>query len=211
MTIPRPSPALAPPNITVRQAGTRLHRVHAPNRISNEFNPCPGNPTRFAPTLDVHGRCVPSLYAGSTFIAAAYESIFHDVPAHAKRKSVPLSRVTDSAHGTIELQREVRLASLREPDLARWKISRNMLIASSPKLYPQTAAWAKAIHDQFPEVDGLVWTSNRCDPDDASLFFGDRVDAADIRVVAFRDGRRDSSFLADVRRAGQRAGITITI
>ena len=206
-----PSPALAPPNITVRRAGTRLHRVHAPNRPSNDFNPCRGNPTRFAPILDDHGRCVPSLYAGSSFRAAAYETIFHDVPARAKRKSVLSSRVMASAHGTLVLQRDIRLASLREPGLAKWNISRSSLIGSSPKLYPQTAAWAKAVHDQFPEVEGLVWTSNQCDPDDACLFFGDRVRPPDFRVVALRDGRRDSSFLDDVRLAGRRAGITIVL
>ena len=81
------------------------------------------------------------------------------------------SRVMDSAHGTLVLRRDIRLASLREPDLAKWNISRSSLIGSSPKLYPQTAAWAKAVHDQFPEVEGLVWT-NQCDPDDACLFFG---------------------------------------
>lgn len=195
----------------VRQAGTRLHRVHAWNRLSNEFNPCRGNPTRFAPILDARGRCVPSLYAGSTFIAAAYETIFHDVPAKAKRKSVLSSRVMDCVHGTLELRCDIRLASLREPDLSKWHISRNSLIGSSPKLYPRTAAWAKAVHDQFPEVQGLVWTSNQCDPDDACLFFGDRVRTLDFRVVARRDGRREPLFLADVRRAGRRAGITIVI
>lgn len=195
----------------MRRAGTWLHRVHAADRSSNVFNPCRGNPTRFAPILDVHGGCVPSLYAGSTFDAAVHETIFHDVPAQAKRKSVPLSKVMERAHGTLELQRDICLASLREPDLAKWNISRRSLIGSSPKLYPQTAAWAKAVHDQFPDVEGLVWTSNQCDPDDACLFFGDRVRPPDFRVVALRDGRPDSSFLDDVRLAGRRAGITIVL
>ena len=59
------------------------------------------------------------------------------------------------------------LASLRIPDLARWRISRDAMIGSSPTRYRDTAAWAKAVHDQLPDVEGLVWTSNRCDPDSA--------------------------------------------
>ena len=211
MTIPTPPAALPRPNITVRRAGTRVHRVHARSRRPIGFNPCKGNPTRFAPIRDNDGRCVPSLYAGSTFTAVAYETVFHDVPAPARWKSVALDRVTGSAHAVLELRRNIRLANLRTPDLARWRVSREALIASSPRQYPRTAEWARAVHDQFPDVEGLVWTSNQCDPDDACLFFGDRVHADDLRIIAVRDGRRDPSFLADVREAGRRADITIVI
>ena len=115
------------------------------------------------------------------------------------------------SHGRIETLRSFTLASLRTTDLVNWNVSRDSLIASSPKLYEQTAAWAKAIHDQFAHVEGLVWTSQQCDPDDAYLFFGDRVSATDCRIVSARDGRADPSLLADVRLAGQPAGITIVI
>ena len=211
MTIPGPSAALPSPNVTVLRAGTPVHRVHGRWRQPAEFNPCKGNPTRFAPIRDAHGNCVPSLYAGSTFIAAVYETLFHDVPAHARWKSVPLDRVTDSAHALLEPRRDIRLASLRTPDLARWRITREALIGSSPAQYRSTAAWAKTVHDRFPDVEGLAWTSNRCDPDSAWLFFGDRVHAEDFRIVSFRDGRRDLSFLLAVREAGRRADITIVI
>ena len=211
MTIPRPSSTLARPNIAVRWAGTRVHRVHGRWRGPIEFNECKGNPTRFAPIRDANGRCVPSLYAGSTFVAAAYETVFHDVPARARWKSVPLDRVTDSAHATLELRREIRFANLRTPDLARWRVSRDALIGSSPRHYPTTAAWAGAVHDQFPDVEGLAWTSNQCDPDDACLFFGDRVCPDDFRVIAVRDGQHDPAFIADVREAGRRGDITIVI
>ena len=211
MSIPRPPAALPRPNITVLRAGTPVHRVHGRRRRPLEFNECRGNPTRFAPIRDADGRCVPSLYGGSSFIAAVYETIFHDVPAHARWKSVPLDRVAASAHAELAPLRDIRLASLRTPDLARWRVSRDALIGSSPTRYRDTAAWAKAVHDQFPDVEGLVWTSNRCDPDSAWLFFGDRVRPGDFRIVAARDGRRDRAFLFDVREAGRRAGITIVI
>ena len=211
MTIPAPPAALPRPNIAVLRAGTPVHRVHGRRRRPVEFNECKGNPTRFAPILDASGRCVPSLYGGSSFIAAVYETIFHDVPAHARWKSVPLDKVTTCAHAMLDPRRDIRLASFRTPDLARWCVSRDALIGSSPTQYRDTAAWGKAVHDQFPDVEGLVWTSNRCDPDSAWLFFGDRVRPGDFRISAVRDGQRDPSFLFDVREAGGRAGITIVL
>ena len=185
--------------------------MHADNRPSNEFNPCRGNPTRFAPFLDRREQCVPSLYAGSSLDSVIYETLFHDIPVRAKRKTVLESSLADRAHGKLETQRDISVASLRAPDLAKWNISRNSLIASPPRLYKETAAWAKAIHDQFPDVEGLVWTSNQCDPENAFLFFGDRVCSDDLRIVFTRDCRSDPSFLTDVRQAGRRSGITVAI
>ena len=60
-------------------------------------------------------------------------------------------------------------------------------------------------------VEGLIWTSNQCDPDDVLVLFGDRVAEADLEIAAVRDGGSDASFLEDVRVAGERAGIRITV
>ena len=99
---------------------------------------------------------------------------------------------------------------MRAPDLMKWGIRREALIGCLPTQYETTARWAKAVHDQFDEVDGLIWTSNLCDPDAALLLFGDRVAAADLQIAGIREGT-DRSFLEDVRRAGQRGGISISI
>ena len=98
----------------------------------------------------------------------------------------------------------LRLASLRAPDLRRWRIARDALIAAPPPLYPETARWAAAIHDRFPDIEGLVWTSNRCDPDSAWLFFGDRVGPEDFRVAA--TGARTRVSLATCAKRGGVAG-----
>ena len=209
MTILEPSARWATPNPKILGSGTALHRIHDRDRPANAFNPCRGRPTRFAPIVDADGRCVPSLYAGSSFDSVAYETLFRGIPVSTRRKTAPASAMVTRAHGILQAQRNLTLASLRAPDLAKWGVSRDSVIASAPKLYKATAAWATAIHDQFPDIEGLVWTSNRCDPDDAYLFFADRVSATDFRIASVRDGRTDPSLLADVRRAGQRAGITI--
>lgn len=148
---------------------------------------------------------------GSTFDSVAYETLFHEIPVRTKRRTVPAAVLSDRAHTRLDADRDITLAALRAPELARWNISRIALIESSPKLYRKTAAWARAIHDQFPDVEGLVWTSNRCDPEDAYLFFGDRVREIDFRVVSTRDCRSDSSLLTDVRQAAWRSGISIAI
>ena len=139
---------------------------------------------------------------------AIYETRFHDIPLRARRKTIPRTKVVYRKHTTLQLRRNIRLASLRAPALLKWKVA-SALVWGPPKQYGATARWAKAIHDQFQDVQGLIWTSPRCDPHSAMFFFGDRTAEADLQVVGVRDGR-DSSFVRDVREAGDQAGIVIT-
>ena len=118
------------------EAGALLERIHDRHYRPNEFNPCNGAPTRFAPIQDLQGDCVPSLYAGDTLESAIYETIFHDIPAEARRKTVPRMLVEGRAHGRLEVLRDLKLASLRGPDLKKWRISRDSLTMTSLKLYP---------------------------------------------------------------------------
>ena len=192
-------------------AGTLLQRMHIRQFAGNLFNPCQGSPTRFAPIRNHNGDCIPSLYASGTIVAAVYETIFHDIPAAATRKTVPVSQITERMHSTLRLRRPVRLAGLRAPDLRKWGLDRDGLLGSLPVAYPQTALWAKAVHHQFADMEGLIWTSIQCDPDDALLLFGDRVAQSDLEVVSVRDGSVDGSLWKDVRDAGRRGGIRITL
>ena len=141
--------------------------------------------------------------------AAIHETIFHDIPPNVPRKTVPQFLVEGRTLSVLVARRSLRLASLRAPDLMKWGVRQASLIGSLPSQYRHTATWARAIHEQFAHVDGLIWTSNRCDPDDALLLFGDRVAGADLVVASARDGA-DRSFLNDVRQAGDRSGIRIT-
>lgn len=207
--IPPPPEPLPEPNVVPLKAGEVLHRVHARELGGNAFNPCQGGRTRFAPIRDINGRCVPSLYAGSTLDSAVFETIFHDIPLSAGLKTVPREAVEKCRHSTLLAGRVLQLASLRGPDLLKWGVRREELIGCLPTQYGRTALWAQAIHAQFDHVDGMVWTSNLCDPDSAVLLFGDRVAAEDIQVVSVREGT-DGSFLGDVRNSGMRAGIRIS-
>lgn len=209
-SVPPPPETLPAPNVFLLKAGEVLHRVHDRALAGNAFNPCEGSPTRFAPIRTVTGRCVPSLYAGGTLDSAIYETVFHDIPLEAGRKTVPRLAIGTRSHSTLLVRRDLRLASLRAPDLMKWGIRRQHLIGSLPTQYDRTARWAQAIHTQFDDIDGLIWTSNLCDPDAAVLLFGDRVAERDLDVVAVREGT-DESFLRDVRTAGERGGIRIAL
>ena len=211
MAVRKPPAHLAEPNLITLPAGTVVERVHDRHRDPTRFDPCRGAPTRFAPIHDVDGNCVPSLYGASTLEAAIYETIFHDIPATARLKTVPRTLVQGRAHSRLTIMRDLRLVSLRAPDLRRWRVRRNSLITTSPILYGDTARWAEAIHHQFMEVEGLLWTSNPCDPDTAFVFFGGRIASGDFDVVQTRDGAADMSFLSDVRLAGQKSEISISV
>ena len=173
--------------------------------------PAGAAPHALPPSGTADGRCVPSLYAGRTLVSAICETVFHDVPAEAERKTVPRYQIDRRSHATLQLRRAIRLANLRAADLRKWNVTRADLVASPPTCYGRTAEWARAIHGQFPDVEGMIWTSNQCDPDDVLLLFGDRVAEADLEIAAVRDGASDASFLEDVRVAGERAGIRITV
>ena len=156
------------------------------------------------------GQCIPTLYAANTEEAAIYETLFHDIPLDAPEKSIPRSVVESRNHSILQLRRDLRLARLHAPDLRQWHISREQLIGSLPTQYENTVQWARVIHAQFHDVDGLVWTSNLCDPDKAYMLFGDRVLESDIEVIMVRYGE-DQSFLNAVHNAGARGGILISL
>lgn len=208
--VPAPPDAF-PINRLVAAQGTVLHRLHSSAYAGDAFNPCNGAPTRFAPIRTVAGECVPSLYAASMLDAAIFETVFHDVPANAGCKSLPILAAMARSHSVLQVSRAVTLASLFAPDLKKMRLTRDQLIATSPVSYAQTAAWAAAIHAQHDDVQGLVWTSNQSDPDRAYLFFGDRISAGDLVVTLTRDAATDEGLLTDIRNAGLRAGITLTI
>ena len=211
MAIRSPPSPLTNPQYYVLPRGSDLHRVHRTTFGPAEFNPGRGGQTRFAPFIDAGGTPVPSLYASATLPAAIHETIFHDVPANARTKTVRLKELYIRTHSGLRTNRTLRLVELRNVTLGNWGISRRELITSSPALYGQTVLWAKAIHRDIPDADGLVWTSNQCDPDDVCLFFGDRVVESDFAAVLSRDGAIDKSFLKDVRDEDRLRGITLTI
>lgn len=177
---PSPFPAS---NSREIKAGTRFHRVHDQRFGSCSFNPGKGRPSRFAP-LCVGSDPIPTQYLATDYECAVHETIFHDVPIDEMNKTVGVDNIKPLAHSVIELKRDLVLVPLFAPDLAKWRISRVDLIDTTPYAYHITAQWALAIHQSRPDAHGLIWTSKRCDPQQAVLLFGDRVAEAELLGIS---------------------------
>jgi hypothetical protein len=130
------------------------------------------------------------------------------VPPAARFRTVPLAALEGRAHADLVTTRPLLLCPLFQPELAAWGIERRQLIDTLPDAYRRTARWAAAVHAAAPAIQGLVWTSRRCDPECAMMLFGDRVPAATLQVVG-TTRLRDGIVLARLRAAGRRAGITL--
>jgi RES domain len=166
-------------------AGTQLWRVHGAVREPDVFNPCLGKPTRFAPLRDAAGACIPTLYAGRTSEAAAFETIFRDLPPLPLPRQVFTSEIDGTAMAELRTSRPLRLAPLFNQDLALVGQSRQTMIeCHGLTAYAETARWAEAIHRDLPHLDGLLWTSRQQDEAHAMLLFGTRVGRADLEIVS---------------------------
>ena len=141
---------------------------------------------------------------------AIYETVFQDIPLDSPVKSSPRSMVEWCNHGILRLRRDLRLARLHALDLHQWRFSHEQLIGSLPTQFQYTVQRVRAIRAHFHDVDGLVWTSNLCDPDKAYLLFGDRALESDIEVLKVRDGK-DQSFLNADHSASVRGAILISL
>lgn len=198
-------------NIAPLSAGVQLYRFHDPAFDGAAYNPCKGGFTRFAPLAFPSGECLPTLYAATTLEAAAWESLFHDVPHVAGPKSVRLNRVTSKVLSILELQRAVHVAPLHAPDLHRLGLQRTDLVETPPTAYAATARWAEAFHRAAPAVAGLRWTTRRCDPELAFVFFEDRLPQSDWAVQERVEVAAAPDLLEEIREIGRRAEITLTI
>ena len=207
--LPRPPSPFPGISVTVIKAGTVLHRTHARAFRPAQFNPCLGQPTRFAPFDDAAGRCVPTLYAANTREAAAFETIFHDIEATAAFKTVRLNTVQARSFSRIATTRDLRLVSLFTPDLKAWRLQRSDLIDTPKSVYDQTVLWAKAVHEAHVNVDGLIWTSRQCDPERCMVLFEDRISERAFDVLERLDVAADAALLLEIREFGRRAGIDI--
>jgi RES domain len=207
--IPAPPSPFPEINRETVRVGAELHRVHAAGTDSNGFNPCTGRPSRFAPLVQPDGTCIPTAYAASTFECAVHETVFHEIQHDAPRKSIGFHVIAELDYAILRTRRSLLLAALFEPDLNKWGVTRRNLIDTFAADYGTTARWAFALHNADPAIEGLVWTSRRCDPDRAYVLFGDRVRPEDLDVVRRERIAHSTSLLLQVREFGSRAGIFI--
>lgn len=208
MTPSPPTAFPAPHRVRLRPA-IELHRVHRSSFASSAFNPCLGRPSRFAPLLRSDGSCIPTMYAATTFECAVHETLFHEIQHDAKHKSIRFAELENLDYALLRPQRELVLAGLFEPDLNKWGLTRRQLIDTFAADYEATAKWAVALHDAFPDIDGLAWTSRRCDPACAYLLFGDRVASQQLDIAQRTRITGSNALLLQIRSFADRANILI--
>ena len=175
---PSPFPSI---NTQTVPKGTILHRTHGSSFRPAQFNPCKGQPTRFAPFLNAAGAYVPTLCAETSREAAAFGSIFHDIEPTALFKTVRLDVVESRSASRITPKRDLLLAGLFAPDLKVWGLSRGELIETPKSTYGQTSLWAQAIHRARSDIDGMIWTSRQRDPDQCVILFEDWLGRRNIQ------------------------------
>lgn len=208
MKVPTPPSPLPSINSILLVKGTKLHRFFDLSHPPNAFNPCLGSPSRFAPLHDSSNKCVPTLYSGETKECAAFETIFRYV--HVPRKkpgTVPLRQIQNIGHAALTLNRKLRVATLYGPDQKALGAKDSAVTRAAPKHYTHTVKWAEALHGQFKDIQGLVWTSYQCDPHSSYLFFGDRVAPSDFDHGPPTAVFADAALLNEVRAFGSRARI----
>lgn len=156
-------------------SGSVIYRVASNSRPADAFNPGEGGRTRWA----FFGTPkVPALYAAQGEVAAVCETLLHDVPQDGGLL-LP-SQYRNRIAARFITRRALTLACFMGTGLRALKVDARDLTESDPTTYGDTVRWAAAAHTAG--FDGVVWMSKRCNTDQAYVFFGDRVDPADLEL-----------------------------
>jgi hypothetical protein len=160
--------------------GLKLHRVHDLAFGGSEFNTNTKGNARFSPITDDAGFLIPTLYAGTTLDCALMETIFHDLPFKAGFKPFSKLKMDGMVHSILNPTADLRLIDLSTVALHKLGVKRTQLIDTTKVHYPATRHWAQALYTQFPNAQGLRWTSRQDDRAHAVMLFGTRVSPSDI-------------------------------
>ena len=117
---------------------------------------------RFSPVRE-HGDIVPSAYAGKTRATSLWEAILRNV-RHEGIRRVPEHEVRNRYLVSVTAHRPLQLLDIRRPRDAQLVTPGKRppdLTAAWPKGYPLTAAWAQALRDRIPALDGIVYESHQ--------------------------------------------------
>ena len=161
--------------------GLEFHRVHDLASGGSEFNTSTKGNARFSPVTDDTGVLIPTLYAGTTLDCALIETIFHDVPFKAGFKPFSKLKMNEKVHSVLLPTADFRLIDLSTVALHKLGVKRTQLIETTKAHYPATRRWAQALYTQFPDAQGLRWTSRQDDQAHAVMLFSTRVSPPDLR------------------------------
>ena len=193
--------------------GETVYRVHSDAYGSVEFNPSSAGNARFSPLVNVAGAVIPTLYAGTTLDCALMETVFHDVPFVAGPKMwSKATHVAGKAWSQLTLSRDLALVDLSAVPLRKLGISRKDLIECDGSQYPETRAWGLALHDQYPNAEGLTWTSRQADPARAIVLFEDNLKGSVLIPSGLPTPLllSDGSARLEILMLAQRLGVLLT-
>jgi hypothetical protein len=207
--------------------GTVLTRFrgkpHDPARYpANSFNPNIGKDwtiatdgARFNPFPASGGGNVPTLYAASSYAAAALESLFHDVP-HEASPEIPRSRILTWQYLRLKTTRELQVVMLTNPQLRQLHVSRRQeslredeLIHTPASQYPRTRTWARFLYEHIPSLDGLAWRPRLGGRGTAYMFFGDRCNSIDFEIAGVPTDLDSAAEYAKIKAVAMAAHIKI--
>lgn len=126
------------------------------------------------------------------------ESVFHDVSHAPGFKQYDKRKLQGQLHSEVQVTHDLTLADLGSVALRKLGVQRKQLIDTEKDQYPNTRAWAEAIHAQHKDIQGLSWVSRQDDSVRAVMLFGDRIPAGALQQVG--DSR---SLLDDEQLYGQ--------
>ncbi|CAN5503427.1 hypothetical protein BH11PSE9_BH11PSE9_29110 [soil metagenome] len=197
-------------SMTTWPRGQAIHRIHLSRYAPASFNPGLAGNARFSPIAKANGEPVPTLYGGTSFDCAAMETVFHDVPFAAGFKSYDKRRLQGHLHSLLQPTTDLLLVDLSAIALRKLGVQRGQLIDTEKDCYPQTRAWAQAIHAQHARAQCLCWISRQDDRAEAVMLFGDRVKAAVLAADgASRPLLLDAAAYADLVSLARRIGVNL--
>ncbi|ERK12913.1 hypothetical protein L581_3044 [Serratia fonticola AU-AP2C] len=187
-----------------------MHRIHQDIYQGDQFNPGVKGNARFSPITDAKGAAIPTLYAAYTFDAALMESVFHDVSHAPGYKHYDKNKLNQQVHSTVKVSQNLVLADLSSVALRKLGVQRKQLIDTEKDQYPNTREWAKAIHRQHPDIQGLSWISRQDDSARAVMLFGDRIPAGTLQQIgASRNLLQDEKAYAELLDLAERIGADV--
>lgn len=153
-------------------AGQPLMRIHQIDRSPLWFGPVPGGPP--ANRFDAPEGQYRTLYAAMGLTGAYVETVLHRPVGRLVRRAFVEAR----AVSILRPQRDLTLAALHGPGLLFHKAPQAISAADD---YPTSRAFAAALFEQFPQLDGLAYRSSHND-DELCVALFDRVAPDDLAV-----------------------------
>lgn len=190
------------PNVIELPRGTDLWHVGAPGVPFDALDERQTVRYRFSPLHGRGGGALPVMYAAATEAAAIAETLWHDLPLTGARLIAERYQVRPI--GTVRTTRTLKLAELHDPGLRALGLDPNQVSNTDAICYHRTIAFAQAIVDDNPNLDGLVWMSRRYNTDKTYLLWrrpGRKSPVTISHVTTFADPDTEQRLLDLCRTA----------